>query len=54
MKKVERWRENKVRKSKVSENKCWLLIKIKWFHYYETYQNDKMTLLLWNGGSTTV
>ena len=55
MKKVERWREKKVRESKVDVEKCvdfyW---KGKWLYYYEMYQNGKTTLLLWNGGSTFV
>ena len=53
MKKVEGWRENKVSKSKVNEkNMLTLLNKRKWLHYNDTYQNDKMTPLLWNEGST--
>ena len=47
MKKVNKWIENKVRESKISENKCvdfyW---KEKWLHCYRTYENDKMTPLL--------
>ena len=54
IKNVERWREKKVRESKVNMKKCVdFYLKEKWLYYYETYQNNKMTLLLWNGGSRT-
>ena len=49
MKKVERRRENKIRGNKV----CWHLLKGKWLHYYEIYQNSKMTPLVWSGGSSS-
>ena len=54
IKKVERWRDNKVRESKVGVEKCVdFYLKEKWLYYYGTYQNGKMTLLLWNEGSST-
>ena len=44
MKKVERWREKKVRESKVYKNVL-TFIKRKMTLLLGTYQNDKMTLL---------
>ena len=32
------------------EEMCRLLLKREMTHYYWMYQNDKMTLLLWNRG----
>ena len=52
MKKTERCRENKLRESKVGGKKCVdFYQKGKLLYYYRTYQNGKMTLLLWNGES---